>query len=157
AIAKNATSATALRGFVGHDATARIRRPIGREVASTWPVMITSAICIVKGMRSQNPRPQESTTSRTVDGVAARAATNTTTVAISAKTNASGTHRSVQSVSASAIRAIGPVASTTTGLSSTIVLGSVRSHPLRVERHLLHAPVVHVGDIQIVFSRARDG
>src|SRR6478672_82738 len=119
--------------------------------------MITSAICIVKGMRSQNPRPQESTTSRTVDGVAAKAATNTTTVAISAKTNASGTHRSVQSVSASAIRAIGPVVSKTTGLSSTIVLGSVRSHPLRVERELLHAPVVHVGDVQIVFSRARDG
>src|SRR5262249_10169114 len=140
-----------------HDATARISRPIGREVASTWPVMITSAICIVKGMRSQNPRPHESTTSRTVDDVAASAATNTTTVAISAKTNASGTHPSVQSVSASAMRAIGPVVPTTACVAGSAVLGSVRSHPLRMERQLLHTPVVHVRDIQVVFSRACDG
>ncbi len=39
-----------------------ITRPIGGEVASTWPVMMTSAICSVNGISSQKPRPQASTT-----------------------------------------------------------------------------------------------
>ncbi len=35
AMAKNATSATALRGVVGHAAMVRMTRPTGCEVAST--------------------------------------------------------------------------------------------------------------------------
>ena len=106
--AKKVTKATAPRGVRGHDAIARISRPIGGEVASTWPVMMTSAICSVNGIRSQKPRPQASTVCSRVAGVAASAAVIARTVAISAKMNASGTHRSVQSVSASAARATGP-------------------------------------------------
>ena len=34
-MAKKATSATALRGVAGHDASARMTFPTGREVAST--------------------------------------------------------------------------------------------------------------------------
>src|SRR5678815_208425 len=117
--------------------------------------MITSAICMVKGIRSQKPRPHASITSPIDDVVAATPATVTTMVAISAKTNASGTHRSVQSVRASAMRAIGPVASTATGRESAV--GSVRSDPVRVERQLLDAPVVHVGHEQVVLGRAGDG
>ena len=40
---------------------ARITRPIGGEVASTWPVMMMSDICSVKGISSQKPRPHAST------------------------------------------------------------------------------------------------
>ena len=46
----------------GQPATRRMRRPMGADVASTWPVMITSAICRVKGTSSQKPRPKASTT-----------------------------------------------------------------------------------------------
>ena len=42
--AKTVTSATADFGVRGHEATARITRCIGAEVASTWPVMMMSAI-----------------------------------------------------------------------------------------------------------------
>ena len=54
---------------------------IGAEVASTWPVMMTSDICSVNGIRSQKPRPQASTTCGGEDGVQVSAATTTTTVA----------------------------------------------------------------------------
>ena len=83
-------------------------RPIGGEVASTWPVMMISAIWSVNGISSQKPRPQASTTCSGPDGVAASAATMTSTVASSAKMKASGSQRSLQSVSASAARATGP-------------------------------------------------
>src|SRR5437879_473965 len=105
AMAKNATNATALRGVVGHAATLRMTRPTGCEVASTWPVMMMSAICSVNGINSQKPFPQESITCGRRDGVNATPATITIRVARSAKTKASGTHRSVQSVNASAMRA----------------------------------------------------
>src|SRR4051812_43873169 len=118
--------------------------------------MITSAICIVNGIRSQKPRPHASTTSSSVDGVAATPATTTTIVASSANTNASGTHRSVQSVRARATRAIGPVASSATRTVSAVVLGSVRSDPLGMQRQLLHTPVVHVRHEQVILGRARD-
>ena len=108
ASAKKVTSATAPRGDRGHDAIARISAPIGGDVASTWPVMMTSAICSVNGIRSQKPRPQASMVCATVAVVAVSAAISTSTVASSAKMNASGTQRSVQSVSASAARATGP-------------------------------------------------
>ena len=91
-----------------HDATTRITRPIGGEVASTWPVMMISAIWSVNGISSQKPRPQASTTCSGPAGVAASAATMTSTVASSAKMKASGSQRSLQSVSASAARATGP-------------------------------------------------
>ncbi len=49
---------------------ARISRPIGGDVASTWPVMMMSDIWSVNGISSQKPRPQASTTCSGVDGVA---------------------------------------------------------------------------------------
>ena len=104
-MAKNATSATALRGVVGHAATRRMIRPTGCEVASTCPVMMMSAICSVNGISSQKPFPQASITCGTLDGVKTTLATTTISVATSAKTKASGTQRSVQSVIASAMRA----------------------------------------------------
>ena len=107
-MAKNATSATALRGVVGHAATLRMTRPTGCEVASTCPVMMMSAICSVNGINSQKPFPQASITCGTLDGVNATPATTTISVATSAKTKASGTQRSVQSVNASAMRARSP-------------------------------------------------
>src|SRR5262245_61164196 len=102
------TSATALFGDFGHDAMPRIARAIGGDVASTWPVMMISDICSVKGIRSQKPRPQASTICAGVEEVATAAARMTMTVAASAKMNASGTHRSVQSVRISAARATAP-------------------------------------------------
>src|SRR6267143_1348291 len=105
AMAKNATSATALRGVVGHAANPRMTRPTGGEVASTCPVIMMSAICSVNGINSHKPRPQASITCGRRDGVNAMPATITIRVARSAKTKASGTHRSVQPVNASAIRA----------------------------------------------------
>ncbi len=80
---------------------------MGAEVASTWPVMITSAICRVKGTSSQKPRPQASTTCGT--GATAAPAATTITVASSAKMKASGTHRSLHVVSTRATRVTGPV------------------------------------------------
>src|SRR5436309_11908416 len=115
ASAKNVTSATASRGVRGQPAIARMSAPIGGDVASTWPVMITSDICSVNGIRSQKPRPQASTTCAGVDGVAASAAANTTSVAASAKMKASGTQRSLHAVSASASRATGLIALSTAG------------------------------------------
>ena len=74
--------------------------------------MITSDICSVKGIKSQKPRPQPSTTWPALDGVSVRPAMTTTSVATSANTNASGTHLSVHAVSASAERATTPASST---------------------------------------------
>ena len=107
ASAKNVTSATASRGVRGQPAIARMSAPIGGDVASTWPVMITSDICSVNGIRSQKPRPHASTIWTVVDGVATSAAAKTSSVATRAKMKASGTQRSVQAVSARASRATG--------------------------------------------------
>src|SRR6185369_12514630 len=71
-------------------------------------VMMTSANWSVKAIRSQKPRPHASTTCPAVDAVSSSAAATTMTVASSAKMNASGIHRSVHAVSASARRATGP-------------------------------------------------
>src|SRR5678816_3642636 len=101
-MAKNVTSATALRGVVGHAATLRMTRPTGCEVASTCPVMMMRAIWSVNGINSHKPPPQASITCGRLEGVNATPATITTKVARSAKTKASGTHRSVQAVNASA-------------------------------------------------------
>jgi hypothetical protein len=102
------TNATAVRGVRGQAANARISRPIGAEVASTWPVMMMSDICSVNGIRSQNPLPHASTTCGRLEVLPHAPAAATMNVASRAKMNASGTHRSVQAVSLSAIRAIGP-------------------------------------------------
>src|SRR6478752_10817669 len=80
-IAKKETRATAPRGVDGHDAIARIAFPIGAEVASTWTVMMISAICSVKVMRSQKPLPHASMTWRGDDGVQTIAAMKTMIVA----------------------------------------------------------------------------
>src|SRR4051812_23323562 len=108
AMAKNATSATALRGVVGHAANLRITRPTGGELARTYPVMMMSDICSVNGINSQKPFPHASMTCGKVDGVNTKPATTTMTVARSAKMKASGTQRSVHSVIASATRARNP-------------------------------------------------
>ena len=86
----------------------RMTRPIGGDVASTWPVMMMSDIWSVKGMSSQKPRPHASTMSTSGDAVVVNAAPSTRKVARRAKMNASGTQRSAQSVSASAARATTP-------------------------------------------------
>ena len=49
------------RGVDGQPAMARMTRPIGCDVASTWPVMMMSDIWSVNGISSQKPRPQAST------------------------------------------------------------------------------------------------
>src|SRR5436190_10948025 len=126
--------------------------------------MMTIAICRVKGIRSQKPRPHASTTCPGVDGVAVMPATMTTSVATSAKTNASGTHRSVQSVSARAKRATPPAASGSVaraGGSPVCMLvlrtrglpGGVAARAVLMQRELLDAPVVHVGDVERVVGR----
>ena len=51
-----------VRYLYTHPAIARITFRIGADVASTWPVMMTSDICSVNGIRSQKPVPQASTT-----------------------------------------------------------------------------------------------
>src|SRR5438105_2300785 len=79
--------------------------PEKNGVASSRPVMMMSAICSVNRMNSHKPLPQASITCGRPDGVSATPATITIRVARSAKTKASGTHRSVQSVNASAMRA----------------------------------------------------
>ena len=107
-IAKNATSATAPRGVEGHEAMPRIARPIGADVASTWPVMMISDICSVNAIRSQNPLPHASITCSGEDGVQMIAAMKTNSVASSANTKASGIHRSVHAVRRSAALATSP-------------------------------------------------
>src|SRR4051812_24779690 len=69
---------------------------------------MTSAICMANASRSGKPVPQAATRSPAGTPMA-RPATNTATVAASAKTNASGNQRSVKRVSESAIRCSGPV------------------------------------------------
>jgi len=97
-----------LVSLAGHAAIARITRPIGGEVASTWPVMMINDICSVKGISSQKPRPHASMTCARFEAVIVTPATTTMNVPSKAKTNASGTQRSVHSVSASAMRATMP-------------------------------------------------
>ena len=77
--------------------------------------MITSAICMVKGISSQKLRPHASTICGSVDGVASSPAVKTTMVASKAKTNASGTQRSVQAVRRRARWAMGVERSVTGG------------------------------------------
>ena len=83
-------------------------RPIGGDVASTWPVMMISDIWSVNGISSQKPPPHASTTCSERRRRRRTAATTTMNVARSAKMNASGSQRSAQSVSASAASATGP-------------------------------------------------
>src|SRR5205085_73410 len=71
-------------------------------------LIMMSDIWSVNGINSQKPLPHASMTCGTVDGVQMNPATTTTTVAMSAKIKASGTHRSVQSVIARAMRARNP-------------------------------------------------
>ena len=105
-MAKNATIATAPRGVCGQPAMARITVRMGADVASTCPVMMTRDICIVNGIRPQNPPPHASTIWPAVAPVQVNAATTTMTVAARAKMKASGIQRSVQAVRARAARPI---------------------------------------------------
>jgi hypothetical protein len=57
-IAVSATNTTALRLPRGIPANWSMARRTGAAVATTLPVITISAICMVKGMSDQNPRPQ---------------------------------------------------------------------------------------------------
>ena len=113
-------------------------RPTGREVASTWPVMMMSAICSVNGINSQKPLPQASITCGMARGRKRDAGDDhDAAVASSAKMKASGTQRSVQSVNASAMRARNPGSSGGFVFSAERESGRVmeagRGSPLRAE------------------------
>ena len=76
----------------------------GGDVATTYPVSTTIAICRVKAVRSQKPLPKASTTVCGEDPLAS-AARATSTTPTRATTYASGNHFSVQPASACAARA----------------------------------------------------
>src|SRR3954453_17955434 len=92
-IANAATNATAPRAVFGIDASRRVSRATGGDDATTNPPMITIAICMVKLTSDQNPFPNSVAI---VTGVtpANMPPMKTSTIAASAKTNASGNHRS---------------------------------------------------------------
>src|SRR5947208_3064604 len=83
--------ATAPRAVFGIDASHRVSRAIGGDDATTNPPTITMAICMVKFTSDQNPFPNSvaSVTGFTPANVPPM---NTSTMAASAKTNASGNH-----------------------------------------------------------------
>src|SRR5215203_3080359 len=94
--------------------------------------MMTSAIWRVKGISSQNPLPHASMTCGKLDGVKETPAAITSNVARSAKTNASGTQRSVQSVNARAMRARNP------GRSGEVASGEEREGGRVMEAEYYH-------------------
>src|SRR4051812_48458097 len=72
----------------------------GGAVASVYPVITMSVICIVNGTRSQNPAPNHCAAS-TGEAPIATHARNTVATAITARENASGNQVSNQSDSRS--------------------------------------------------------
>src|SRR6476469_9512627 len=92
-IANAATNATAPRAVFGIDASHRVSRAIGGDDATTNPPTITMAICMVKFTSDQKPFPN-SVAIVTGFTPANIPPMNTSTIAASAKTNASGNHRS---------------------------------------------------------------
>src|SRR3984957_4197432 len=98
-VATNATSATAPRGVDGKLASQPISRHTGGELAMTYPPKIIITICMVKGINPQNPSPNLSAKSD-AGQPKAQPATNTMSVMRTAKTKASGNHRSIQLVKA---------------------------------------------------------
>ena len=92
-IANAATNATAPRAVFGIDASRRVSRAIGGDDATTNPPMITIAICMVKLTSDQKPLPN-SVAIVTGFTPANMPPMKTSTMAASAKTNASGNQRS---------------------------------------------------------------
>ena len=88
-MAKKATKATAPRGLPGSEARRRIRAATGGELATTKPPMMMSAICMVKGTRTQKPLPS-SVTSRRGFSPSASPAAKTISTAARANAKASG-------------------------------------------------------------------
>src|SRR5579883_144687 len=86
-IENTATIVVAPRALPGTRASAAMATATGRDDASTYPVTMMSAICIVNGTSSQNPFPQLSTTATGVAPAAATPSTTTRIVAARAKTN----------------------------------------------------------------------
>src|SRR6218665_2872478 len=84
-----ATYAMAWRPDTGSAASLRMSRAAGGEVATTWPPMATSAICIVKTMRLQKPSPKDLATACGLDPFSS-AAPATTTTAMAPNTKPSG-------------------------------------------------------------------
>ena len=95
-MANAATNATAPRALFGIDASQRVSRATGGDEATTNPPTITIAICMVKLTSDQKPLPN-SVASFTAGTPVASPPANTTTIAASAKTNASGKNRSEKS------------------------------------------------------------
>ena len=83
-----ATNATAPRPVRGSPASQRMSRAAGGDVATTYPVMATKAICMVNGIRLQNPSPNARETTAG-EAPLTSAAAATTTSATAANTYAS--------------------------------------------------------------------
>src|SRR5436190_19142009 len=94
-IEKSATNATAVRAVFGIPASRHTMRYTGGAVATEYPVMMISVICIVKLTRSQKPAPNHVATA-TGELPTEIAAVKTISTATSASENASGNHRSNQ-------------------------------------------------------------
>jgi len=95
-IANAATNATAPRALFGIDASHDVSRATGGDDATTKPPMITIAICIVKFTSDQKPVPN-SATSFVAGTPIPSPPKNTSTIAASANTKASGNQRSQKS------------------------------------------------------------
>ena len=101
---RNATKLTALLAVWGMVARRSISLATGGQVATTYPVSTTMAICRVNAVRSQKPSPKAFTTVCGEEPLAS-AATATRTTPTRAKTYASGNHFSVQPANDWATRA----------------------------------------------------
>ena len=101
---RNATKLTALLAVWGMVARRSINLAAGGDVATTYPVSTTMAICRVNAVRSQKPSPKALTTVCGEEPLAS-AATATMTTPTRATTYASGNHFSVQPANDWATRA----------------------------------------------------
>src|SRR5438067_2476712 len=97
-IENSATNATAVRPLFGTSARRQTMRYTGGAVATEYPVMMISVICIVKLTRSQKPAPNHDA-AFTGELPMETAAVKTMTTATSARANASGNHFSNHSES----------------------------------------------------------
>ena len=134
-VARKATRATALRGVLGILARPRMTRPTRGELATTYPPMITMAICRVKGISCQKPSPKYFVALLGVSPTN-NAPRKTITIAPRANTKASGNQRSAQSAIRTARREK-PFA--TVGPDSGIFFPSVTIEPRKCFRsHDVH-------------------
>ena len=92
------TNAAALGPFFGIKAILQMMQKTGGDVATAYPVMMISVICIVNATRSQNPAPNHCAVSVT-ELPTDKLAVKTMATASNARTKGSGNHRSNQSES----------------------------------------------------------